>query len=85
MVMKETKVVVFKTVLFLAMFACFSLQILDSFKEFFARKTAVSESTILAEPEPLPPFSICIDPPFNSTKMKTELGLPTDFFSFVPR
>ncbi len=64
--MSERKALFVRLLLFLGMAICFSIQSLDSFKKYVDGKTSITESDIERELEPLPSFSVCSEPPFDS-------------------
>ena len=65
------------------MLLCFSLQSYRSFKKFLEGKSSLSESDIPRKYEPLPTFSICSEPPFDSDYMKSELNISPNLFLYT--
>ena len=72
---------VIRLLLFIGMVLCFSLQSMTSFEKFLSEKTSLTESYVKKDPEPLPSFSICSEPPFNHEYLKFRNMSPTFFLS----
>ncbi len=76
------KIVAFRIFLFLAMVICFTVSTLGSFEKYIAKKTSISEEALNTDPMPLPSFSLCVDPPFQSNYLMEYYGLQNDLFGY---
>ena len=68
--MGEKRLLFIRILLFLGMVLCFSLQSLDNFQKYLKKQTSISESDVMKPTEPLPTFSICSEPSFDSLFLK---------------
>ena len=71
---------ILRYLLIFGLICCFSICIFDSAEKYLARKTSLSITEKVVDPEPLPAFSICADPPFNEPYMRNELKVPGNLF-----
>lgn len=61
---------------------CFTWQSWDSLLKYTEGKTSITEADVPMKIEPLPPFSICSEPPFDAEFMKQELNVTPNLFLF---
>ena len=74
---------VFRTFLFIFLLICFSITSYESLVKWWERKTSFSETyASMEKPEPLPTFSLCSNPAFD-TKLMTQLNIPSNMFFFT--
>ena len=78
--MGKNTLIILRHLLIFGLICCFSIQIFDSAEKYLAGRTSLSITEKLVDPEPLPAFSICADPPFNEPYMKNQLKVPGNLF-----
>ncbi len=69
-----------KIALFMSMFMLFIWQSVDNFNKWLQNYTSINEYYHPADPEPLPTFSICANPPFDNAYLKQSLNLSSALF-----
>ena len=80
---KNPKKWFFRTFLFTFLLICFSITSYESLIKWWERKTAFSETYAnMEKPEPLPTFSICSEPAFD-TELMSQLDIPSNMFFFT--
>ena len=80
MQVKEQKLLLLRLCFFVGMLICFSATSFESFKKWIDKKSSIAESDVDKDPEPLPTFSICTEPPFDSKLMREKLNISPHFF-----
>lgn len=73
-----------KILLFFVLLICFFFQCYGNFLKFLQEKTIITDSYAEVEhPEPLPPISICSNPPYDSKYLKEEMDIQSTFFGYA--
>lgn len=80
--MRDQIVLFIRIVLFLGMVICFTWQSMGSFQKFLDGRTSIAESDVKKGAKPLPPFSICAEPPFDENFMRIQYNTTPSLFLF---